>query len=240
MMNNMNNLGMNPIGINNIGMRMNNQINLMNMNQNIQNIIQSYEYRIRELEELIKQKDIEIASLQMKLNNKINTFDNLMGNMMQYSDQNKFCISININANIKCPLNAQASIIRDILNKGLISFNHKPISPSNTLQENGIKDGSVINIIDRFYNLNFIDRGQHCCIVLDSDCSIKQAIKYFLEKKGIKGIYQEISKGKISFSYNNTILNIQDETPIKNVFKNITNHKILVIGGGFIDLFGNN
>ena len=240
-MNNMNNLGMNPIGINNIGMmRMNNQINLMNMNQNIQNIIQSYEYRIRELEELIKQKDIEIASLQMKLNNKINTFDNLMGNMMQYSDQNKFCISININANIKCPINAQASIIRDILNKGHISLNHKPISPSKTLQENGIKDGSVINIIDRFYNLDFIDRDQHCYISLDSDCSIKQAIKYFSEKKGIEGLYEKILRGLISFLYNYIKLNIQDETPIKKVFKYITNPKILVIGVGIIDFLVNN
>ena len=240
-MNNMNNLGMNPIGINNIGMmRMNNQINLMNMNQNIQNIIQSYEFRIRELEELIKQKDIEIAYLQMKLNNNINTFDNLMGNMMQYSDQNEFCISININANIKCPINAQASIIRDILNKRHISFNHKPISSTNTLQENGIKDGSIINIIDCFYNIDFIDRAEHCFITLDSDCSIKQAIKYFSEKKKIEGLYQIILEKKISFSFNYIKLNIQDETPIKNVFKYISEPKVLVLGGGFIDLLLNN
>ena len=81
-MNNMNFIGMNPMGMNNnimpgmnnMGMMgmvgMNNHMNLMNMNPpNIQNIIQSYENRIRELEELIRQKDLEIITLNQKLNN---------------------------------------------------------------------------------------------------------------------------------------------------------------------------
>ena len=64
----MNNIGMNPLGFNN-------QQNLMNGMQmgataiNIKNIIQPYENKIKELEEIIKQKDFEITVLKQKLNN---------------------------------------------------------------------------------------------------------------------------------------------------------------------------
>ena len=75
MMNNMNNFGMNPMNINpllmnnanNIGMNI--QPNLMdNTALNIKSIIQPYENKIRELEEIIKQKDFEIIVLKQKLN----------------------------------------------------------------------------------------------------------------------------------------------------------------------------
>ena len=64
----MNNIGMNPLGFNN-------QQNLMNGMQmgataiNIKNIIQPYENKIKELEEIIKQKDFEITVLKQKLYN---------------------------------------------------------------------------------------------------------------------------------------------------------------------------
>ena len=70
----MNNNGLNNIGINNAGlnqMNMNNQPNLI-MDENasrIKNLIQPYENKIRELEEIIRQKDFEIAVLKDKLNN---------------------------------------------------------------------------------------------------------------------------------------------------------------------------
>ena len=56
----MNPMGMNPMGMNQIGMI--NQQNFMNGEtaQNIKNIIEPYENKIRELEEIIKQKDFEI------------------------------------------------------------------------------------------------------------------------------------------------------------------------------------
>ena len=82
MMNNMNQMGMNQMGMNQMGMNnigMNNLPNLMNgipmdeTAQNIKNIIQPYENKIRELEEIIKQKDFEIIVLKQKLNN--NNFD---------------------------------------------------------------------------------------------------------------------------------------------------------------------
>jgi hypothetical protein len=72
----MNNFGMNPMLMNpmimnNFGMMgMNNQQNLMDENAiRIKNIIQPYENKIKELEEIIRQKDFEIALLKDKLNN---------------------------------------------------------------------------------------------------------------------------------------------------------------------------
>ena len=69
MINNFNNLGINPMGINpvfgnNIGM--NNQLNLMDDNSLR---IQIYENRIKELEQIIIKKDYEIAFLKAQLNN---------------------------------------------------------------------------------------------------------------------------------------------------------------------------
>ena len=85
-MNNIN-FGMNNIGLNNFGMNDNELNNIrdnnMDMNQTninaqhnlmdenalrVKNIIQLYENKIRELEEIIRQKDFEIAVLKDKLN----------------------------------------------------------------------------------------------------------------------------------------------------------------------------
>ena len=76
--NGINNMGMNQIGINN-------QQNLMNA-QNIQTIIQQYENKIKELEEIVRQKDFDISVLKQKLNNnksnpiKMNNPMNIMNN----------------------------------------------------------------------------------------------------------------------------------------------------------------
>ena len=69
MMNNMMN-NINPMGMNNIGM--NQIINSIPMDQtalNIKSIVEPYENKIRQLEEIIKQKDFEITVLKQKLNN---------------------------------------------------------------------------------------------------------------------------------------------------------------------------
>ena len=102
-----NNIGMNPMGMNfmqnnNNGMYqigMNNQPNLMNgmemdnIAQNIKNIIQPYENKIRELEEIIKQKDFEIIVLKQKLQNFNSTFN--------YNNMNPMMMNMGINQNIE-------------------------------------------------------------------------------------------------------------------------------------------
>ena len=104
-----NNIGMNPMGVMNpmemmnpmgmmnpmrigIPMGINNQPILMNgMNldetaKNIKNIVEPYENKIRELEEIIKQKDFEITVLKQKLNTSNN--NNNMNNINQINESN--------------------------------------------------------------------------------------------------------------------------------------------------------
>ena len=96
----MNNIGinpmlMNPLGINQIGMINNQQyfMNGINMDEtahNIKNIIQPYENKIRELEEIIRQKDFEIILLKQKLTNN-------MPNMPNFNFMNMNPMMMNMN-----------------------------------------------------------------------------------------------------------------------------------------------
>jgi len=212
----------------------------MNMSApNIKILIRTYENRIRELKEIIKQKDSEIFSLQQKLNKKNEKNYNFFGNIDWQLDLVNDNISININGKIKCPKDAKTYLIKDKLINSYFTFNHKSISFNNTLEDNGIKNGSMINISDFLYNIDFIDRGTHEVITVDGDCSIKQAIKYYSEKIGKKGLYQKILHEQIIFTYKNNKLNALDETPIKKVFNYIRDPFIIVLGGIRIDLMEN-
>lgn len=73
-----NQIGMNPVIMNQMPMNqmdINSQFNQMNYigmdntTLNIRNIVQPYEKKIKELEELLRQKDFEITVLKQKLNN---------------------------------------------------------------------------------------------------------------------------------------------------------------------------
>ena len=75
----MNQMQMNPIGINN-QLNQFNQLDMDNTTMNIRNIVQPYEKKIKELEEIIRQKDFEITVLNQKLNNlnsNINSINNI-------------------------------------------------------------------------------------------------------------------------------------------------------------------
>ena len=104
MYNNNNIIGMNNMGMNQMGI--NNQPNLMNgmsmdtTAQNIKNIIQPYENKIKQLEEIIRQKDFEITVLKQKLNNnKPNTMN--INNPLDFMNMNN---QMNI-MNMNIPLN---------------------------------------------------------------------------------------------------------------------------------------
>ena len=78
---------MNPIGMN-IQPNLINEIPMDETAQNIKSIIQPYENKIRELEEIIKQKDFEITVLKQKLKN-VNKNDNFMNiNQMNLMNMN--------------------------------------------------------------------------------------------------------------------------------------------------------
>ena len=83
-----------------------------------------------------------------------------------------------------------------------------------TLEENGIKDGSVIKI-NFAYNIIFqYLNGSRIVITVDGDYPIKKAIKYFLLIIGKAGCFKEFY-----YLHNTNKLLIEDSTPIKNIFK---------------------
>ena len=197
MINNMNNFGMNPMGMNpllmnnmnNIGMNI--QPNFMdNTALNIKSIIQPYENKIRELEEIIKQKDFEIIVLKQKLNNIQNNNMNMMNmNMMNqpemafnnYNSDNEILINIKSNIkNIRCLKNDKVSEIKKSL---ILTYNYKPLSDEETLEKNGILNGSILGITDRVYNITFqiSSNGIKKLIFLGGNCPINYAIKLFCE-----------------------------------------------------------
>ena len=81
MMNNMNQMGMNNFPFNQMGMNP--------MMMNIQQNFMQYENKIKELKEIIKQKDFEIIALKQKLNNISNPNVINMNPMMIGINQNQ-------------------------------------------------------------------------------------------------------------------------------------------------------
>ena len=244
MINNMNNFGMNPMGMNpllmnnmnNIGMNI--QPNLMdNTALNIKSIIQPYENKIRELEEIIKQKDFEIIVLKQKLNNIQNNNMNMMNmNMMNqpemafnnYNIGNQIFINIKSNIkNIRCMKNDKVSEIKKRL---ILTYNYKPLSYEDTLEKNGILNGSILEIIDRVYNITFKigASGTKKTIFLGGNCPINYAIKLFCELFKDKNVYQYILSKKISLIFNACVININDKRYLKDLFLDINSPTILV------------
>jgi len=154
-MNNMNNFGMNPMGMNN--MEMNNHSNLIDeYSLKIKSIFQQYENKIRELEQIIKQKDFEIANLKERLNNL--TIPNPINMMMDDSNEKGKEISLSfinfkndlLDKNCKFFENDMGYKLFDKIlpdyHWNLIKFTNKErkIHPFITIKKNGIKDGSII------------------------------------------------------------------------------------------------
>ena len=264
-MNNINNLGMNQIGMNQMGvnpmlinnmMINNNQPNLMDQTAlNIKSIILPYENKIRELEEIIKQKDFEITVLKQKLNNSIKSNNNSNNNnnllninpMMNaimdpwinhYPIEQKEEITLKIKnkiTDVKCYKDEKLSTFK--FQNLKLTFNYRPLSEEKTLEENGIIDGSTINITDKIYRLIFRPtRGEKSFIALDGDCPLDQAIIFYCNQFKNNNIYQLVISGQIIFIYSAMKLNIYDKTPIKKVFSTIipdivVNDSANLIGG---------
>ena len=243
----MNNFGMNPMGMNpllmnnmnNIGMNI--QPNLMdNTALNIKSIIQPYENKIRVLEEIIKQKDFEIIVLKQKLNNIQNNNMNMMNNMMNmnmmnlpemafnnYNIGNQIIINIKSNIkNIRCMKNDKVSEIKKRL---ILTYNYKPLSYEDTLEKNGILNGSILEITDRVYNITFKTTSNRIKrLILGGNCPINYAIKLFCELFKDKNVYQYILSKKISLIFNACVININDKRYLKDLFLDINSPTILV------------
>ena len=249
MMNNMM-FNFNQMGINNPMIGMNNQQNQMNGTmmdetaRNIRNIIQPYENKIRELEEIIKQKDFEIIVLKQKLNKGNN--NNIMGmnpmanmmnmnmgmgmgmeqnnniNMNMFPNLQREQISITLKFNnttidtIDCFKDEKASTLRDKLN---LTYDYKPLNLNKSFEENGISNGAVINLTDKVYNVYF--KTNHLTLVLDGNCPIRELIKLYFKFMKREDLYQQLMNHGIymAFLFNASALNIKDERPIKQIFK---------------------
>ena len=168
----MNNIGINPIGINI-------QTNLMNysaMNtttQNVKNIIEPYEKRIKELEEIIRQKDFEIAVLKQKLNKK-KANDMNINNLMNTINMNNPINMMNVNnqmnmINMNNPMNMFCPNIDEIIPKGKKLFlkvkfenNEYDIDCFQRDKASILRDKVQINklFFDFVFNFKMINMGQ--------------------------------------------------------------------------------
>ena len=239
----------------------NNMMNPMNFDQtaiNIKNIVKPYEDKIKELEEIIRQKNFEITVLKQKLNNSNlnNNFMNMHLNpMLMNQNLNPMMMGNNyipledkgtmINLTIKidnnsypvtCSSNDKVSALYKTVNLGDknldLTYNYKCLDGDWTLRENGIYYSSVI-YAKSVMNVLFFSTSPSILsnLCLSKDCPIGLALIYYLIKTGnssyITPFLNEIKT--VSFLFNGSRLNIKDQTPIDNVFRNVYNPKVTVI-----------
>ena len=205
-----NNIGMNPMFINNM-MGMNNaQQNIMDENAlRIKNIIQPYENKIKQLEEIIRQKDFEITILKDKLNN--NGRIEYKGNEITVIYDN--CYKTKYNC-------FEKEITYKLLERmygpywNLVKFssNEKLLNPFITIENNLVINGNIISL-NSFKNIVFKGNYGNICVSLDDNYYFKKAVKYFLLKLGKEGCYD-----MFYFIYNAKSLNIECKSPVKEIF----------------------
>ena len=65
-------------------------------------------------------------------------------------------------------------------------------------------------------------------IILDEDCPINMAIIIYASESKTQNVYNRIINGRIAFLFGATLLRINDETPIKLIFKNTYYPKVVV------------
>jgi len=253
MMNNMM-INFNPLGINNpiIGTNIQqNQMNGMMMDetaQNIRNIIKPYENKIRELEEIIKQKDFEIIVLKQRLNNNNSNINNL-NPMLINMNMNPMMVNMNMN---------QMNLMMGNMNQQM-NENDKEISLTIILE-------NKIELINCFINDKASILEEKCNLdkgvltfnykVVDTELTIEENgifnhsliyVKYDIKNIAFRNtqgmsiticlsedcpleialIYYLMSSGRImnrynknvSFLYNAFKLKFKDETPIKEIFQ---------------------
>ena len=245
---NMNQIGMNQIGMNQIGINNPNQMNSFQMDNttlNIKNIVQPYEKKIKELEEIIRQKEFEITVLRQKLNinNPNNNFINIIPNpLMESNIQNKgkpMRIKIKTEDNefdFNCFELDKVSLIREKFNiKGFLSYNFNVLYEKWSFNENRIHNyGAIIYVKQCLIFLVFkTNEGNTHCLSFSDDCPIGIAlINYIIKCDNPFYLFSKINgknySKKLSFLYNGSKLNIDDDTPIGRIFKNNPNPRITV------------
>ena len=243
-------MGINQMGMNQIGM------NLDQTAQNIKEIIQPYENKIRELEEIIKQKDFEITVLKQKLKNSHNDQINInqmnmmnlnqMNMMMGVTNQQEKGKEIRVELkfqdnriiNAKCFEKEKASVLREKLNLNAsnenihkITLDYQIIDENLTIEENHIYYGSKLYISSHIINIIFrVQTGNCHYFSLEENCPVGMAIILFLAKKiGKPEMIFDVDRS-LFFLYNASRLVIKDNTPIKEIFKgNLKGYTVTII-----------
>ena len=246
---NINNMGMNPMNMNQMGMNQVginnqfNQMNIMNMDNvtmNVKNLIQPYENKIKELEEIIRQKDFEIAVLKQKLNisNVNNNFMNMNQMMMNQNINQMMILNQEIQLIIKseeetreitCFEHDKLSKIREKCNiKGFLAYNSRVLNESKSIKEIGLKDFSKIEIKPNIINIYFKDDESNVnTLTLSDDFPIGLAIIYYIIKFENPIFLLPMINGEtlndIFFRFNGKQLNVKDITPLRSVFSGSAN-----------------
>ena len=207
---------------------------------NIKSIVEPYENRIKELEELIRKKDFEIAVLKQKI---FNINENKSQNINNEQDRIniKFVDENNREVILKCKsIEKTQKVFERYLSDSFFEVSQLNFICNSTiplpilnLNQNEITNNSIIQVNQKnLMNLIFDYRGILIPITLDGNTSIGIAIIQFL-----LGINREDlimlcinNENSISFIYNMTKYNIKDKRSVKSVFP--INSKITVVQYG--------
>ena len=260
--NGMNFINANPNGMNNENFQLNlmNNYNYMMIDENtmrVRIIVEPYEKKIKELEEIIRQKDFEISVLKDKLfnfnqmqgnNNMPNYFNNNMNNqMINFVEQNnmekkeiniKFIDENNKETIIKF---RKCALTRKLLEKYLYNtlsdwknykfiFNDNLLIPGFTLDKNHLTDNSIIYVKNKDLFCLFFDyEGNIVSLILDENTPVCMAIIYFLLDIDREDLIVDLINNEIPLYiiFNARNVNVNEKKSIKQYFKH-NNTKILI------------
>ena len=217
---NMMNPMMNPvINVNMMNPMVN--MNMMNpmMNMNMMNPMMNPVINVNMMNPMMNMNMMNPV-MNMNMFNNQNTFDN---NQMQ-DDEIIIGIQSTDLKRFKCNKNDMAYTLKNKLGNNLnysLTINYRAIEFNKSLKENGIYNGSIINISEKIYNLVFKKNdGQKNNLSLDSNCPFSVAVIIYFNSFGELDLYLKALDRRITFLYGKKHLDINDKTPIKKIFSN--------------------
>ena len=215
MMNPMMNM-MNPVIIvNMMNPMMNMNMMNMNMNMNMMNPV----INVNMMNPMMNMNMVN-PMMNMNMFNNQNIFNN---NKMQ-DDEITIGIQSTDLKRFKCNKNDMAYTLKNKLGNNLnysLTINYRAIEFNKSLKENGIYNGSIINISEKIYTLVFEKNGgPKINLSLDSNCPFSVAVIIYFNSFGELDLYLKALDRRISFLYGNKHLDINDKTPIKKIFSN--------------------
>ena len=229
----MNQMSMNQMPMNQMPMHQINNID--NTTLNVKSIVQPYENKIKDLEEIIRQKDFEIAVLKQKLNKLNNNFMNMNINpvinqdLLNGIDNNRrigFTIKSEQNEfRVNCFQRDELSSLRQKYNiNGIFTYNYKPLNEELSLKENRVRYNSTIHIKSNLQNVIFNTFEYSYNLIFAEDCPIGVAIisyiiKYDNPLYAIPKLKIKNNLKNIRFSFGDLKLDFEDDTPLYEIFK---------------------